>query len=299
MKKCNNFVFIGKKEGPQKRGAYNIAKRFAEYNNFEFKEDLESRNLNFHLYDKIIYTYQNPNNYLNIEDPIKKRKDTKFLFYIRNPLYAKLCNSASNGFSYYCENKSHKNFIPYICDYPYNVLVPNEIAIGFYLRPHIIKDSFDFFIDFIKHSKNKINVVTCGNIPIDFDLNIYSSVNSWKHTYDTECFFNLITHYLCPMSGEKKDPFPNMLMEAVQTNKQIICPKLKTRNHNDGIDDILSMLLSYHIDLKNLEKEYQNINVFTSDYFQSFYKTIFENNWNNFLDYKKYKTFYDWCSKEI
>ena len=101
------------------------------------------------------------------------------------------------------------------------------------------------------------------------------------------------------MSAIKKDPFPNMLMEAVQTNKQIICPKIKNRIHKDGIDDILSTLNHYHSNMNYLEKEYQNKNVFTSNFFQSFYKKIFENNWNNFLDYKKYKTFYEWCSKEI
>lgn len=297
------YLILGKKCVPHKRGAYVIAKRFSDENSeCDFLEDQELKKLSdADIYKKVIVTYQVPDQYHKKLTPHLIREEDNFLFYLRNTFYAKLCNSASNGFSYYSSKKSHKNFIPYICDYPYKFYNPSELTIGFYLRPGTISDSFYFLTDYLMMTKKKVNLITCGEINYKFCPELYTSLNFWRHTFETEDFFNSITHYLCPMSAEKEDPFPNMLMEAIQTNKQIICPRIEGRNHKDGIDDILSLLSGgYHHNLNNLEIYYENKNHgLTSANFQKFNQKIFENNWENKLDYTKYKSFYDWCSCEL
>ena len=53
MLNYNNFIFIGKEQGPQKRGAYTVAKRFAEKNNFKFKNDYKLKDSEINKYDKM------------------------------------------------------------------------------------------------------------------------------------------------------------------------------------------------------------------------------------------------------
>lgn len=149
--------------------------------------------------------------------------------------------------------------------------------------------------------KKTINLITCGDLDYHFCPELYTGINFWRHTYDTEDFFNSITHYLCPMSKEFCDPFPNMLMEAIQTNKQIICPKISGRNHKDGIDDLLSLLSGgYHTDINHLDRIYKNQNHgLTTENFRSFYNRVIDNNYKNPLDYHSYRSFYDWCAREL
>ena len=299
-----NYLIIGKKCLPQGRGAFVIGRRFSdEHPECDFLEDREVKKIEdmYKKYKKIIFTYQEPLQYHQRLKSYLIKYDSHLLFYLRNSLYAKLCNSASNGFSFYCSKKSHRNFIPYVCDYPYSIRKPNELTIGFYLRPGTVTDSFYYLTDYLMTSRKKINLVTCGELNYKFCPELYRAINTWKHTLDTEDFFNSITHYLCPMSAEYEDPFPNMLMEAVQTNKQIICPRVEGRNHQDGIDDILSLLSGgWHMNLRNLEKNYINKNHgLTSANFYNFNKKIFEGDWENQLEYNKYRSFYDWCSCEL
>lgn len=91
------FLMIGKKIFRIKRGAYNIAKRFAEAfsENFEFLDDQDlkyqdeylirksdNQNLNDH-FEKIIFTYQIPEQYHCIHSLnfVLAKKPTNIMFY--------------------------------------------------------------------------------------------------------------------------------------------------------------------------------------------------------------------------
>lgn len=291
-----NYLFIGKKDGLPKRGSYTVAKRLSRYLGIPAAFDTEIASLSeLPASDKYIFLHQATDRYsfaFNIATVLK----LPHVVYTRKPFEMKLFNSASNGFSFYKNTKAHKNFIPQITDFKASAAKVDEIVIGFYERVNITPDAVRYLQYEIDNSKFPINLVTCG-----LNTHHFTGIKSHYHTYDNEDFFSRITHYYFPQSAEFVDPFPNTLLEAIQTGKQIICPTIQGRRHVDGIDDLL-LFIQYHVKLDDAfsGKFYDNSNHgLTENNFRAFYARVLEAGFSNFVPYDEYKTFYDWCCKEI
>lgn len=294
------FLLFGKKDGIYKRGSYHITKRFcSEHENecdFCLDKDIFKNPDKMKDYDIVISTYQSIKNYTKPLNWLFFR-DINHILYTRNISDCLIFNGATNGLSVFNRLKRFKYFIPMITDIDSkNIKEPNDISLGFYIRETVNGDAFHFFLDMLKNIDFKINIVTMGDKYFNFE-NI-NSVNNHYHTFNNIDFFSRITHYVFPQSAEFMDPFPNTLLEAIQCNKQIICPKIPNRKIKDGIDDILSCI-NYHKDL-NLRKNLDNKNCgLNSKNFKRFYENLFKNDWNYQIKPDEYKTFYDWCSKEL
>lgn len=298
------YCIIGKRDGAAKRGSYIISERFADYfNNIDFIRDTKVKDLNllYANYSKVIIAYQKCLRY-SFGNQIYKLRNKNHLVFTRDVLFAKLFNSASNGFNFYNKMKLHKHFIPFITDVPKTPKREGQI-LGFYLRQGVVKDSFNFFLQELENLKFPINVVTYGYY---YPLDKLKKVISHYHTQELKDFFSRIDFYLYPQSAKVIDPFPHSLLEAIQSSKQIILPRLSNRNHKDGIDDIISCLGEnggYHKNLNDifLDKRYDNSGCgLRFENFKKFYQCIInEQNFENRLEYGRYKTFYEWCEFQL
>lgn len=294
MKTC----VIGKKYGFSKRGSYTVSKRFADlFDDFEFRVDTSIKNILLEKYDKFIFTFQRCSSY-SFPFNLNEIRSIDHLVYTRDKLHACVLNSATNGFSMYKSMKCHKHFIPFITDFSVEFIPQNEPVLGFYTRVHVNPDAIQYLKKEIQDCKYPINLVTFGDNTVDFHL---KNVKSFYHTYDNVDFFSRITHYYFPKSAEFVDPFPNALLEAIQTNKQIICPTISGRTHLDGIDDIL-IFAKYHSKLEDMFSDvyYDNSScplVFSN--FRSYYNKLLDNDFCTDVQYDTYKDFYDWCSSEL
>lgn len=295
----NKFLLIGKEYGIEKRGSYYIYKNFCQRypNNLTFIKDTSVKNLkelNF-KYNKLIFCNHALHNYTF---PINfyTLKNINHICFTREFKTANLFNSATNGFSIYKKYNTVKYFIPTILSsYTINnTNTPINITYGFYSRPDCVGDSLIYLYDYIKTQKI-FNLVTCG---VRYDKFKSIPQLNWTHTTNREEFFNSITHYIYPKSGNFIDPFPHTLLEAIQCGKQIISPKLNSRIHFDGVDDILQMI-KYHNKISSTTL-YDNTNtILDFQKFNKFYINLINNDFIYNFDRNKYKTFYDWCSGEL
>lgn len=208
-----------------------------------------------------------------------------------------LANKATNGFSVYKAKTKYNYFIPMMYDYK-NEKNVNDLNIGYYFTPY--RNNFKEFIGFLQQNLNKIiNISILSEFTykdlcypqlynINKRFNIYFYENKDK-------FFSNITHLVFPMSKTFIDPWPTVLEEAVRCNKQIIILH-HDRKWKDGIDDICSCI-RYHKNL-NLNIYYDNSDSSILNFnLDEYYKYLFDNNFEFYIDRNKYKTFDEFLTR--
>lgn len=292
------YLIIGHKFGSLKRGGFVVSKRFCEEHSdyCEFKEDKKSRRtetLNKH-YKRLIFRTQVPRCYSFPINFVKLRK-LNHIIYLRAKYLSPFYNSCTNGFYYYQMHDGIQNYIPMITDFPKIEKQPDDICLGFYVRKWLTPDSWQTFVSILDDLKHPHNVCIMGDD--DIVIENHPNVKSFKHTYDNYEFFSSITHYFYPTSKHFVDPFPHSVLEAVQTGKQIIFPKIE-RDHKDGIDDIKDCI-NWHEGFDSdviLDNSNQPM---TASNFKNYYHRIFDNNWEHTLDRNKYKTMSEWIDGEV
>jgi hypothetical protein len=293
------YLIIGHRFGALGRGGYHISKRFCdEHKEYcEFKDDrkfLKLEDLN-DRYKRLIFRTQVPRCYNQQVNFVKLRK-INHLFYLRakflNPLY----ENCTNGFYYFKEHKGYDRYIPMITDFPVQENYPKQETWGFYVRKWLTPDSFDCFIDILNNFKRfKVNVTIMGDPSPEIEN--HPNVLHYNHTNDNVQFFSEITHYFYPTSRYFVDPFPHSVLEAVQTGKTIIFPKIE-RTHKDGIDDLKDIIHwheNYYPMTDNLNKDQP----LTASNFKNFYKKVFDCDWNYKISMNRYKNLYEWIQGEV
>lgn len=294
----DKYLITGHKFGLLKRGGYTIPKRFCEEHSDKcvFIEDLKVtgrlKKLN-DSYRRLIFWTQVPRCY-NPKIYFTQFRNLNHVIYLRNEHVSPFFNSCQNGFHYYKQHPKIEHYVPLITNFKVNK-EPNTPCLGFYCRPQLTPDSMLFFNELVSSLKYKVHVFILGE---DFN-NIRNNSNtlSYRQTYDNVEFFESVTHYVYPTSKKFVDPFPHSVLEAVQTGKQIIFPKIE-RSHKDGIDD-LKDCIKWHSSI-DFSKNYDNSNcVLKSENFKKFYKKVFENNFEYNFDRTKYKTMMEWIEKEV
>ena len=291
------YLVIGHKFGELGRGGYHISKRFCEEHSdcCEFMEDRKTKNLeelnkNF---KRIIFRTQVPRCYVHSVNFVRLRK-INHIFYLRAKHLNTFYKNCTNGFHYYKMHEGFDNYIPMITDFP-NLPFPKEECFGFYVRNWLTPDSFHHFLEILDSLKKKVRVVTMGDF--SSEIKNHKNVINYKHTNDNLEFFSEITHYFYPTSKRFVDPFPHSVLEAFQSGRIIILPKID-REFKDGIDDLKDVILWHEKYRSNLYPQNNN-SPLTSQSWKKFYEKIFSNNWEFSFDRNKYKRFSDFVEGEV
>lgn len=280
---------VSKKYKKLKRGAYTKAETLARLFPTKFRsveisginsiEEIRSTS------DKLVFFTQTSRMYGGKYNQALQEKSD--LVFTRPESNLAWFNSTTNGFSVY-RTSNIKQFHPIVVSEQYSCSQEDKVTIGIYNRPDIVTDSFDKLVKFL--DKHKVNLITMGE-----ELGIsHPHILSYKHTNDSKEFFSSLTHYYMPMSSMMQDPWPNTLVEAVNSEAQIIVD-LVDRDFEDGIDDILGCI-DYHTDLT--DKYYDNSNsVLMMPNWLNYYKYLGDNNFEYYT--KEYSTFRYWCEAEL
>lgn len=286
-------LILSHKYGKKVRGSYKVSERFcAKFDDLCIKSDTEITLEEADEYDHVFFRTQVPGSYayrLGMEE-LSNNKNT---FFIRSEHNKPFARSATNGFSYYKEHGGIKYFCPFITDFFVNSVCEN-LTIGFYIRKGIAHDSYMWFDDFLRNLKVPINIYTMGDYTKD--LSVYRNVSYHRHTNDNLEFFSNISHYVYPKSCEFVDPFPHTMLEAAQNGIQVITPSLGYRPFRDGIDDLMSVVMTHS--MFDPDKILPRTDI-SFDVFSSFYKKALDTNLSYDFDRNKYKTFYDWIVGEV
>lgn len=287
-----NYIYVVKKRGDIKRGAWTVAKATSEMfpDSISVLDISKTTNINDHRTQNtiLIFPYQSMRMYEGVYSVTKQHKTD--IVYTRTENMNGLYNPCTNGFSYWKESPI-KRFIPHLITIE-STEAPDKVVIGYYNRPVLTSQSYFAFIDFLNENKYKISkVVLMG---VDNSIELAKRLNiKVEHTFDREKFFNSISHYYYFKSNDFIDPYPHSLEEAVKAKKQIIIYQ-NDRAFKDGIDDI-ETTIKYHTTLT--AKIYDNSNsILCSDVMERYYKKLLGNNFEYNLDKTTYKTFDDWLS---
>jgi len=303
MTSLNKYLIISVKYNNLKRGAFTASQRLAnEYSQYIDAIDCEQIRDIAHLqelneqYIRIIFNTQVKSNY-SFSLNIVTLKDLNYILYVRNHSVAFENKTCNNGF-YYMLNKKINHYIPFITDFNVgNKVIPTIPCIGFYIRNWLTPDSFRYIIDMLSSINEDVNIYTMGDDLRSLNIN-NKFIKSYNHTFDNKKFFKNVTHYIYPKSKIFQDPLPHSLIEAIQSNCQIIVPTIPGRSHKDGIDDIIEVS-NYHT-IFNSKINLDNSNtIFNKKQFEKFYLKVFNNNFEHLLDRQKYKYFSDWVEGEV
>lgn len=295
------YCIISKNYDHIKRGAFTTAERFKrDFPKYIDAIDIDSVDSITELrkeYSRLIFSTQVPHLYRG-KYLLTKQAPSDVVYLRREFSPAAWANSTTNGFSYYLESPKIKHFIPQFTTSGFKCNPSQEeVVLGFYFRPSVTTDSCAWFFNFLNNLKTNIRLVTFGKeLQID-PCGLPPRVISHKHTFDNEYFFSLITHYIYFKSNSIVDPFPNALLEAVDSGAQIIIPE-NERNFKDGIDDVASCV-RYHTTL-NEELMYDNSDtILKGENFKDFYLKLFNNNFEYEFDRNKYSNLREWCYGEL
>lgn len=143
-----------------------------------------------------------------------------------------------DGYSYYRNYISrYQSWFPTIYQSHFEC---NSIpSIGFYVRDMRTESTLKF-LDFVKDIKDNIPIITMGDKAC---IEPYLVADArWQHTYDNSAFWKSCSHYFYYRCSDFEDPFPQNLLEAIQSGHRIISPIDSKRNFIDGIDDFLSCI---------------------------------------------------------
>lgn len=292
---ANKFALIGWNDKAQKRGAYTeaamVSKLFPDICDvFDANTKIDIRQIH-QDYDRVIYTYQNPNR-LYEKKALDLRYFDKDIVYIRQNIKTIFTNTATNGFSIYKENNVFRWYIPMMIPMfpPSSSTNSEKVVLGYYLRPQYRPDDFKMFRNFLGQLNYDIDLYVMGSFIYPFK-NETKHIKNLVYTTDNEVFFNEITHYVYSMSNVF-DPWPTTLQEAVNANKQIIILEQR-RNFKDGIDDICENI-KYHTGL-NVDVMYDNKDSIINTWnYITFFHSVFEDNFTYLYDRSKYKYIGDW-----
>jgi len=296
----NKYLLTAHKYTYLKRGAHLTSNRLVDQfpENLDYKVDLDAQDLEKlnNQYKRIIFITQQFQNY-HFKLDISRLKKLNYIIMLRSNQNPILYNSGSNGFHYYKTYKNIKFYVPFVTDFPMIEKVKHGIpCLGFYIRRNVTPDSLVYINDFLKNLKQSVDIFVMGNPTPEFLK--YDCINSYTHTYDHIKFFSNISHYIYPTSKQFQDPFPNSILEAVQTGAQIVFPEIPNRTHKDGIDDIKDCI-KWHKDF-NPYIEYDNSNcILKAKNFKNFYLNLFENNFEYSFDRTKYSRFNEWIEGEV
>jgi len=290
------FAFISKKYGVIKRGAYTVNERLhSTYPELISSHTINSiRSVRDELrtrYNRLVFTTQVPFQYDRKYNQALQHKSD--IVYTRKEHDYGWYTSANNGFSYWVDSEI-KRFLPLITYSGFQCAsLEDGIVLGAYIRPRITPDSTSWFKNFIQHLPFPIGIVTMGELcklPQDDKILFH------EHTVDNKAFFSKITHYIYFKSAMFQDPFPNSLLEAVDSGAQIIIPPT-ARPFKDGIDDICSCI-EYHEDL--CHDLYDNSHcILNGKNFDGFYRNLLSNDLEYDCDRHRYRTLYEWCHEEL
>jgi len=286
------YALIGWNDSTNKRGAYTESKYLENLypNNitaFDANTNININNIR-NNYDRIIFTYQNPNNLRNKKVMNIKyyNKDIQYIRYNIDTIYK---YKTTNGFSMYLDYPLFVNYAPMMMP-TFNIKenINDEIILGYYIRPQYRPDDFKMFCGFLSNIKYDITLYVMGSFIYPFTK--YDKVKKVVYTKDNNIFFDNITHYVYSESNIF-DPYPTTLHEAVNCNKQIIILK-QNRNFKDGITDIESCI-QYHTELNT--DIYDNSNSILNKWnYDKFYRYVINNNFEYNFDRIKYNNMSDW-----
>lgn len=287
------YALIGWNDTTNKRGAYTEAECLANHYNFNMNVFDGNSNIDMNeirsSHDRVIFTYQNPN---NLRD--KKLLNSKYynvdIQYIRYNIPTFYKYKTTNGFSVYLEHPLFINYIPMMIPIFDNKKTDySNINLGYYIRPQYRPDDFKMFLLFLNNLKYDINLYVMGAFTYPFTE--FKHVKKIIYTRDNNIFFDNITHYVYSESNVH-DPYPTTLQEAVNCNKQIIMLK-QNRNFKDGITDIENCI-DYHTDL-NINIYHDNTESILNKWnYDKFYNYIINNNFEYTFDRNKYNNIKDW-----
>jgi len=280
------YAVIAHKYDKLKRGAYttaiSLSNEFKNVTLINEKDVTNLKNLN-EQYDIIILFTQMPSKY-KFPVNIINLKNINHAIFIRAEHNHSIFNSFTNGFHYYKQNPTIKNYLPILPKMPkIKMETPQRPVLGYYVIKSMITDSYWKFCDIVENYKEKIDICVMGNLTPE--LKKYKTVKNYTHTYDNLEFFSKITHFVYPMSSIFVDPFPTSLYEAIQYKKKLIIPTLY-RNFKDGIDDILDC-----IDDDVTLLDWKN--------FEQFYIKLFDKNFVYKYDKICYMRFNEWIKGEV
>lgn len=198
-----------------------------------------------------------------------------------------------DGYSYYRQNISqYQAWFPTIYQSYFEC---NDIpSIGYYARDCRMQSNLAF-INFIEKLPHDIPIITMGTKSC-IEKYLINNPN-WKHTYNNKEFWKKCSHYFYYRCSDFEDPFPQNLLEAIQSKHRIISPKDIFRKHIDGIDDFLSCI---EFDEKFIE---DNIGVecelLQSNIWKKYITELVESKFSrNHIIYKEHNNLlYDWICK--
>lgn len=280
---------VSKKYPKLRRGAYTkavtLSSLFPDYFKSLEIASVPSVSTARDSYTKLVFFTQTPFMYKTKYNQALQHKND--LVFIRPEYNLAWFNSTTNGFSVYKETNI-KQFHPIVVSDQYNCLKKDTLVVGVYFRPDIVSDSFDMLVRFL--AKQKVHLVVMGS---HLGIN-HPNILSYKHTNNPKEFFSSITHYYMPMSTKARDPWPNTLVEAVNSGAQIIIDRVN-RPFKDGIDDIMSCI-EYHTELTNTYYNNQESVLMMSNWL-AYYQYLAVNNFE--YRTREYKTSRDWGENEL
>lgn len=296
----SKILLTGRKFGDVKRSGHVISERIAELfpETFDYVEQGEFNDWHEALgdYKKIIFMTHSPRTYFKAPNFVDL-SEIPHMIYMREEFNSPFYNSVTNGFNYYMQHESIKNYVPLVTPPP-STFATNRSrpVIGYYLRANLLTQSMKQFINELEALKDEVDVFILGEKCYDFSQ--IKNVKHCDHTNDASRFFSYITHFVYPRNDEFADPFPHTLLEAVNLNKQIIIPDIRTNSLRDGIDDIRDMI-DYH-DKIDFNSYFDNKDcVLTFENFKGFYNEIIKNDFEYSFDRKKFKSLSQWIGKEV
>jgi hypothetical protein len=291
------YLVVGHKFGELGRGGYHVSKRFCEeYSTYcDFKEDRKARNLEElnEKYKKIIFRTQVPRCYRYSVNFVRLRS-INHIFYLRaaylNPLY----KNCTNGFYYYRMHSGFDNYVPMITDFP-RLPYPEDECFGFYVRNWLTPDSFHCFLEILDSLKRKVKVATMGDF--SSEIKSHKNVLTHLHTNNNTQFFSTVTHYFYPTSKKFIDPFPHSVLEASQSGRVVILPKIE-RTFKDGIDDLKDVIPWYEKYVPDIHPQGDD-SILASKIWKKFYRKVFSDGWQFSFDRNKYKNFSSFIEGEV
>lgn len=197
----------------------------------------------------------------------------------------------TRGYSYY-KNYHHRytSYFPTI--YQSNYQVNEQPSIGYYIRSMRVESNLAF-LDFIKNISIDIPIITMGTKECLPEL---SNRINCEHTYDPSYFYKKCSHYFYFRCSDFNDPLPHTLLEAIQSKHRIISPLNPNRNHQDGIDDLLSFI-DYDL-VFNENKQGQYCDGLQANNWKKYIESVIYSNFSKpCILYNK--SLYDWASKNL
>ena len=286
-------LILSHKFGDKVRGSYKVSERFCKnFNNLKLISDNDFNLKELEKYEHVFFRTQSPYSY-TFRLGLKELSNPKHTFFIRSEYNKPFVRSVSNGFNYYKNDPKIKFYFPMITDFSCENSC-DELVFGFYSRKGIAPDSYQWFCDFLRDNTIPCKVFTMGDYILD--LTRYTSVTEHHHTYDNIEFFSSISHYVYPESHRFVDPFPHSVLEAIQSNVQLIIPSWGNRDFKDGIDDLKS-IFCYHTHF--IEDFFLHNTPLKFSMFEDFYHDTLYNDMEYTFDRDYFKTFYDWIDRCI